>query len=137
LGRYPKFRGAGGGRMIRETSIEAYRTIKENGLLSRRRWQVYECLFEYGPLTRNEISKYLSKNLIKINSNLVSSRLVELREMGVIVEIKERICSITGMTVIEWDVTKKLPAKIKKPKRMRCKHCSGKGYIEDKQLELF
>jgi len=41
--------------LSRDTSIEAYRTIKANGLLSKRRLQVYEYLFNHGPATAKEI----------------------------------------------------------------------------------
>ena len=34
--------------------------------------------------------------------------------MGVIYEVRTRECSITGKNVIEWDLTDKLPTKIKK-----------------------
>jgi hypothetical protein len=36
-----------------------------------------------------------------------------LRDLGVIYEKGERLCSITGMNVIEWDLTDRLPIDIK------------------------
>lgn len=100
----------------RKTSVEAYREIKTGGLLSKRRFEVYECLFYNGPMTASEISEMLpGKKSRTIGSN-VHARLGELRESGVVYEVKERICSISGKNVIEWDVTDKLPAPIQKKK---------------------
>jgi DNA-binding transcriptional ArsR family regulator len=101
---------------VRRTSLLAYSTIKNQGLLSERRLQVYEALFNHGPLTRNELSTALESQGIRINPNLVSSRLIELREMGVVEEAGHRECPLTGMTVILWDVTEHLPSDFKRPK---------------------
>ena len=40
-----------------------------------------------------------------------AARFSELRDIGVIQEIRERTCQVTGMNVIEWDVTDQLPIK--------------------------
>jgi hypothetical protein len=122
--------------MTRQTSIEAYNKIKENGLLSRRRWEVYDILFRLGPLTANETfnilkqEKYLN---LSFDSN-TRARFTELRELGVIMETQTRPCSITGMNVIEWDVTKELPKKIVKPTEFKCPHCKGSGKIKQERL---
>lgn len=119
--------------MHRKTSIEAYKTIEAQGLLSRRRFQVYRCLFKHGPLTRNQLSEILAVRYgTRINPNLVSSRLIELRDRGVVEEQGERICTLTGMTVIQWDVTDRLPVEPpKEPKEemVKCPHCQGKGKV--------
>lgn len=125
--------------MIRQTSADAYRTIKEEGLLSERRWQVYDILYRHGPLTGNEVLKYL-KTTYSIgsgNAPSIVSRLGELRNNGCAYEVRTRACSVTGMRVIEWDVTAKLPIKFSKPKRHKCIHCDGRGYHEEKQARLF
>lgn len=119
---------------MRPTSIEAYKKIKESGLLSQRRFQVYEALCEIGRATKNEISKHLHLKGIRINPNLVSARLVELRDLDVVYEVKERACKVSEMTIIEWDLTDRLPKKIKKPKKIKCKHCNGKGVTIEKQM---
>lgn len=41
--------------MARDTSREAYNKIKEMGLLSQRRWEVYDILYSHGPMTGGEI----------------------------------------------------------------------------------
>lgn len=105
--------------MIRETSIEAYRAIREGGLLSERRLQVYELLYHYGPCTANELINRAGKKSSLINQNVVT-RLGELRDMGCVKELGVRQCDVTGMKVIVWDVTGKLPGKLyKKRKKTR------------------
>ena len=92
----------------RQTSIDCFSQIKEEGLLSKRRLQVYESIYNSAPCTASEVFK--EKNL-KTNQ---SGRFTELRDLGVIYEKGERICSITGRNVIEWDLTDRLPIIIKK-----------------------
>lgn len=96
--------------MIRHTSKEAYRTIKENGLLSEKRLQIYEILYNHGPLTYNEIFKILQGHSNIASAN-IGARLNEMKKMGCIIECGIKSCSVTGMNVILWDVTDKLPRK--------------------------
>lgn len=124
--------------MTRQTSIEAYNTIKENGLLSLRRWQFYDVLFRFGPLTQNECARKVELVYkTKLSESGIGSRLSELRTMGVVQEVGKRRDSITGMKNILWDCTKKLPIKLEKPKRIDCPHCNGKGYLETQQTKMF
>lgn len=124
---------------VRRTSIEAYNTIKENGLLSKRRWEVYEVLFNYGPLTGGEIGRKMAsyRSAVSTADRNIHARLTELRNFGVVYEVGERDCRVTGMSVIEWDVTEALPVKFEKPTRIKCPHCKGKGYISEQQAKLF
>ena len=98
---------------IRQTSIDCYNKIKQEGLLSKRRLQVYESIYNYAPCTASEVFK--EKNL-KTNQ---SGRFTELRDLGVIYEKGERTCSITGKNVIEWDLTDRLPVNIKNPNKTK------------------
>ena len=91
----------------RQTSIDCYRQIKSEGLLSKRRLQVYESIFNYAPCTASEV--FNDKNL-KTNQ---SGRFTELRDLGVIYEKGERLCKVTGRNVIEWDLTDTIPVEIK------------------------
>lgn len=92
--------------MTRETSIEAYNHLKETGVLSKRRFQVYHEVFRNGPITAGEVFKYGdSHNVVK---GSVCARLTELREMGLVKEVGERICRLTGKTAILWDVTSRM-----------------------------
>ncbi len=93
--------------MARRTSRKVYEQIKQEGLLSERRMEVYRCVFLHGPLTAMEAFEKL-----KLNTNQ-SGRFTELREMGVLTELGSRKCSITGREAIIWEVTNKLPKNVK------------------------
>ena len=97
----------------RQTSIDCYNQIKANGLLSKKRFEIYEALCNLAPCTSAEaLSTLLSKNSAITSSR---ARFTELRELGVIYEKGTKRCSITGKTAIEWDLTDKLPIKEKVP----------------------
>lgn len=102
--------------MTRRTSIAAYHEIEFAGLLSKKRFEIYKILYKYGPLTYNEVFKKIVQRDSVIASANVGARLNEMREMGVVEEAGERLCSITGMNVILWDVTDKLPTPLVKSK---------------------
>lgn len=121
--------------MIRQTSINAYLEIKEKGLLSKRRWQVYEVLYQHGPLTGREVNKILATARGN-NSSTFIGRLSELRDLGIVYECGEKFDSETNQTVLLWDVTDKLPIKLEKQKRIKCKHCGGRGYFIEQQTKL-
>jgi uncharacterized protein YceH (UPF0502 family) len=95
---------------MRETSIEAYRTIKDNGLLSKARFDAYETVFLHGPMTANEIGAFIqrTKGHIAFRHNYVA-RCGELRDMGVFQEVAERRCNVSGFQAIVWEVTDRLP----------------------------
>jgi hypothetical protein len=114
--------------MIRETSAETYRNIKDDGLLSDLRFKVYDFVFKNGPCTISDVSFYF--NISRNASGSYSSRFSELREMGILKEVGTIKCKITGRNKILWDVTSKLPEKLKKEKRKKCVNCNGKGYIK-------
>ena len=111
--------------MIRDTSIEAYQTIKQEGLLSRARLEVYLALFSMGPCTAGElfIKRVSAHKLVK---GSVCARLTELRQIGVVKEVGEKICEATGQNVILWDVTSKLPKKLIKNPAQTCLMCGQK-----------
>jgi hypothetical protein len=117
--------------MVRETSIAAYNAIKDNGLLSGRRFEVYEFLFQHGPCTGNELLAKMKLEIDRFNGNApnVVTRLGELRDFGVVRELGTRKCNITGMTVTVWDVTDKLPTKAAIQPKRKCTACAGRGYF--------
>lgn len=121
--------------MTRKTSIEAYNKIKENGLLSKRRFQVYEYLYKNGPCIARQIHKDLA--VFGTNVSGYMGRLSELRDAGVVAEVGKVVDKETGHKVLLWDVTKNLPVKLEKPKRIKCKVCNGKGYSETQQGRIF
>ena len=95
----------------RQTSIDCYNEIKSEGLLSRRRMQVYEAIYNSAPCTSAEAMT----NILKMNGDVLSqsrARFTELREQGVIYERGIRECKLTGRKAIEWDLTDRLPMNI-------------------------
>ena len=97
---------------MRNTSIEAYMKIKESGLLSKLRFQVYDIIYNNGSMTASEMINTLHN---VSNSGAYATRLSELERLGVVAAIGKRKCKISGFMAIEWDVTGNLP--IKPPKR--------------------
>ena len=117
--------------IIRDTSIEAYNHLKNNDLLSPRRWEFYEILFHFGPLTATQAAQKMGHSKSPSVGANAHARLGELRTMGLIQERGTVECPLTGMNVILWDVTsRKLPLPIpKKQKEHVCPHCHGRGYV--------
>jgi len=99
-------------KAIRQTSIDAYNEILFNGLLSKRRWEVYNFLYQNGPLTAEEIRVALCPNL----GNGITPRLSELKALGVIVEVGTKK-NPSGMEAILWDVTGNLPIALPKKEK--------------------
>ena len=101
----------------RQTSRDCFTQIKEEGLLSKMRFKVYEAILKNAPCTSAEVlSTLLSKNSAITSSR---ARFTELRELGVIYEVQNRKCNITGRTSIEWDLTDRLPINIKKSNKTK------------------
>ena len=93
--------------MTRDTSIEAYRKIKEEGLLSKLRFSVYECLYQHGPMTQGEVwSRYFHHR----QRHDIGPRFAELLKRGVIKNVAYRPCTLTGNVSMVWDVTSNLPS---------------------------
>lgn len=99
--------------MIRKTSIETYKAIKESGALSNKKMMVYEYLYNNGPLTGGELQVALGGSGV---SESIRNRITELVRAGVVYEVKETICPITGRKVMLFDVTNKMPEKYENPK---------------------
>lgn len=90
--------------MARSTSIQAYQAMLQSGLLGARQKQAYAVLFHFGPLTGNELSARM-----KMPGQW--KRCSELKKRGLVTEVGERNCSITGINCITWDVTSNVPQK--------------------------
>jgi predicted transcriptional regulator len=104
----------------RQTSIDCFNEIKRNGLLSKMRFEVYSALLSMGkPSTTREV--YQTMNVLKQEA----TRFTELRNLGVIYEVQNRKCTVTGRTSIEWDLTDRLPVNFKN------KNKTKKQRIED------
>jgi len=102
----------------RQTSIDCYNKIKLEGLLSKRRLEVYEALLSTAPCTSSEAIRN-AKTTFGVFG--VSSRFTELRDLGVIYEKDVRPCKVTGRNVIEWDLTDRLPINVKNTNKTKKK----------------
>lgn len=99
----------------RTTSIEVYKFLEENGVLSDKRWDVYRTVYKYGPMTSAEAFAKMTQGTAVKSITQSRARFTELREMGLFKEVGEKICTITGHKVILWDVTTELPTKLVVP----------------------
>jgi len=95
----------------RQTSIDCYNEIKANGLLSKKRLEVYRAILKTAPCTSGEAFSIMTTKENQISQS--RARFTELRELGVVYEKGNRKCKITGRNVIEWDLTDKLPINFK------------------------
>ena len=94
----------------RQTSIDCYNEIKNSNLLAQRRFETFNAIFKSAPCTRQEALEHTNPfNALSLSA----ARFTELRRLGVIYEVKTRECRVTGRNVIEWDLTDRLPIKIK------------------------
>lgn len=103
---------------MRQTSIDVYNQIKNEGLLSKLRWVVYDAVYEHGPMTAQETWHLLRDAAARRGEariNGITPRFSELERFGVIRRIRERPCRVTGRNCDEWDVTDSLPGELDKP----------------------
>ena len=83
----------------RQTSIDCYNEIRANGLLSKKRLEVYKAILKTAPCTSGEAFSIMTTKENQISQS--RARFTELRELGVI------------RNVIEWDLTDRLPISFK------------------------
>ncbi len=94
----------------RETSVQVYREIRDEGLLKKAQLRAYGALYENGPCTSRELDGFLGvlSNGLKRAQQPVVKMMVE---MGVAQEIGYTKCSVTQRRVLYYDVTAKHPKK--------------------------
>ena len=103
--------------MTRQTSITAYHRLVDGGVLSKRRAEVYSATYKNGPGTGSEICETVTGHRSTYG---IGPRFTELRDMGLLRELGERKCKVTGQTVIVWDVTDRIePLPLQKSRRSR------------------
>lgn len=99
---------------VRETSIEAYKKICEDGSLSNMKRLVYDLLYRHGPATTNELMAKFKEENPKAKHQTIESvgrRVSDLVRDGVAEEVGKIKCPITNMMVIVRDVNSSLPKK--------------------------
>lgn len=106
---------------MRQTSVNTYNEIKNSGLLSKRRFEVYQLLFLYGPLTANELVRHIKVHHPEVNQTGYNARFSELERMGVIKEVGTKKDEVSGNECVTWDVTDALPSKLVKMDRKKLK----------------
>jgi len=92
----------------RETSIQAFYNAVDSGIIETRRQQVWMGLRAIGIATAHEVLEYLKDQhlpgLAQVTSNNLRTRFTELRDRGLVREVGERPCRITGRTCITWEI---------------------------------
>jgi hypothetical protein len=96
---------------VKQTSIDAYKEIMENGLLSKRREEVYDVIFKHGPIT---IYECLDTHLRHLEANSVSPRFGELEKLGVIAITGQKLNPHSGHLANLYEATNYLPIKLDK-----------------------
>jgi len=95
----------------RESQTLAYHRIRDNGLLSRLRFLVYEAIYKHqgeDGVTSGELDRIISRD-VNAWTRSASPRLGELVDLGTIEELPLRPCRETGQTVIAYRTTGELP----------------------------
>jgi hypothetical protein len=96
----------------RRASIDVYHRIEAEGLLSKRRKEVYDLLYKYGPCSCSELFekfKLTYHPAFHYNHN-VHSRLNELEEQGAVYRVTDQYeCRVKKNLVHLWDVTDETP----------------------------
>ena len=87
--------------MIQQTSLKAYfEEVKPT--LGKRQKVVLEAFKCKENFTNTELADFLQWPI-----NCLTPRVFELREKGLLEEIKRRSCKVTGRTAIAWSLSKK------------------------------
>jgi len=102
--------------MIQRTSIDTYHAIRDSGVLSEKRMNVFDIFYENpNGLTGSEVSElYKSKFPTSKHSETIRNRITELCQMGVIAEMGVSECPYTKRKVMKWCCVDKLPIPLEK-----------------------
>lgn len=120
---------------MKQTSIDAYEQIKSEGLLTKRKLEVYQILKFHGPMTAHEVVGVARSKYPLANQTGFNARLSELEKLGCVEIADTKTNPVSGKQNYVWRVTNNLPKKLIKPSKIKCPHCDGLGYTE--QGELF
>lgn len=87
---------------MKQTSIDAYYKVMESGLLSKRRKQVYEFIFQNGPVSMHHTWRSIAPHLA---TGGISTRFSELERMGLICASGYEMDIISKQRVVLWEIT--------------------------------
>jgi biotin operon repressor len=80
---------------VRDTSLSAYRELKDTGELGKQEQRIYQIILKSGEaMSLQEIASTTG-----IGINAVSGRVNGLKKNGFLIESQKRTCKITGRTV--------------------------------------
>ena len=116
---------------MRQTSLDIYRKITQQGLLPKKRMQVYEVLFNNGALTGSQIAVlFKKKHPSSEHSESIRNRITELVQQGVVAEVDTIECPITGNMVLQFQTTDSLPVKLERKETKHQKVSQALSLIE-------
>lgn len=99
--------------MQQKTSLDVYKKILASGLISKRRREIVEILWENVALTGNQISKiHKERHNTNSFSENVKNRITELEQMGVITVVGIVSCPLTKNQVNLYALSGNLPVKL-------------------------
>ena len=117
--------------MTRDTSREAYAAIQAEGIVADKQLEAYRILYEKGPMTAREITRYFEE--IENTSGITSyqPRLNELEMLGAVRRLDKRPCRVTRRRAYEWDVTSYVPTAADR-ERLRNLQERALAFLDDK-----
>lgn len=118
--------------MSQGTSVSAYHSIRDSGLLGELQLKVVHAIALNGPLTSGELAEY-HLDAARVS---ISPRLAELKTQGVVKEAEKRACAATGRECIAWDLTGNVPAKLSKKELILKEIQKFEGKIEKLKKKL-
>jgi len=92
-------------KQVRDTSIEAYNTLS-SFLLGERQRKVYEAIKELNEHGIYPTDREIQQHLGWQEPNMVRPRRKELEDMGLIIAVGKRKCTVTGKKAYTWMVVK-------------------------------
>ncbi len=85
---------------MRQTSLLAFNLLRERQVLSSRRREVLDMIFNLGSATDQEIRLALGV----ADPNYVRPRRFELEKTGLIFNHGKRACKVTGRVAMVWEI---------------------------------
>lgn len=96
-----------------KVSIDNYRLAEIEGLLSKRRAEVFRVIARIQPCTYSQVIHEFREARTFESSTTYQARIVELNKLGVIRSLKIESCPITKRQANFWVVTGNFPTEIK------------------------
>jgi len=121
---------------MKETSIQAYLESLKNGLITKRRYQVAQLIGQMQPVSANNLVRHTRELGFQGNQTGLNARFSELEKQDVIEKCGEVVDSVSKKRNGIYRLTLREPVKLKKPKKIKCVHCNGKGFIEQGASEV-